>query len=44
MEWVIETINPARNLPVHTQKLGWFQARWPEKTVKALYGEPVRFG
>ena len=35
MEWVIETINPARILPVHTQKLGWFETRWPEKVVRA---------
>jgi ribonuclease J len=43
MEWVIETVNPKRILPVHTQKLGWFEKRWPEKIVKAEYGEVVRF-
>lgn len=43
MEWVIETINPARILPVHTQKLGWFRQRWAEKVVRARYGEAVRF-
>jgi len=43
MEWVIETINPLRILPVHTQKLSWFESRWPEKVVHAHYGEPVRF-
>ncbi len=44
MEWVIETIGPKKILPVHTQKLGWFERRWPEKVVKAGYGEAVRFG
>ena len=43
MEWVIETINPVRILPVHTQKLSWFEARWREKLVHARYGQPVRF-
>jgi hypothetical protein len=43
MEWVIETVKPARILPVHTQKLGWFETRWPEKVVRAAYGEAVRF-
>jgi ribonuclease J len=43
MEWVIETVNPKKILPVHTQKLGWFEKRWPEKVVKAAYGEAVRF-
>jgi ribonuclease J len=41
MERVIETINPARILPVHTQKLGWFAERWPERVLVAGYGEPV---
>ena len=43
MEWVIETVNPKKILPVHTQKLGWFEQRWPEKIVKAGYGEAIRF-
>jgi ribonuclease J len=43
MEWVIETINPLRILPVHTQKLSWFESRWPDKVVHARYREPVRF-
>jgi ribonuclease J len=43
MEWVIDTINPKRILPVHSQKLGWFEKRWPEKVVKAGYGEAIRF-
>jgi ribonuclease J len=43
MEWLIETINPTKILPVHTQKWGWFEQRWPEKVVKATYGQPVRF-
>jgi len=44
MEWVIETVNPKKILPVHTQKFEWFEKRWPEKVVKAGYGEAVRFG
>jgi ribonuclease J len=43
MEWVIETVNPKKILPVHTQKLEWFEQRWPEKVVRARYGEAVRF-
>ncbi len=43
MEWVMETVNPKRILPVHTQKLGWFEKRWPERVVRASYGEAVRF-
>jgi ribonuclease J len=43
MEWVIETIDPVRILPVHSQKLGWFEARWPEKTLRAPYGKSLRF-
>jgi ribonuclease J len=43
MEWVIETINPGKILPVHSQKLGWYEKRWPEKIVKARYGEAVAF-
>jgi len=39
--WVIETINPARILPVHSQKLGWYESRWPERLVRAAYGETV---
>jgi ribonuclease J len=42
MEWVIDTVNPKKILPVHTLKLGWFEKRWPEKIVKAGYGEAVR--
>lgn len=44
MEWLIETINPARILPVHSQKLGWFEHRWRERLIKAKYGEPVELG
>jgi hypothetical protein len=43
MEWVIETIAPEKILPVHTQQVGWFEARWPEKVVRAGYGETLRF-
>jgi relaxase-like protein/DNA relaxase TraI-like protein len=42
MEWVIETVNPKKILP-DTQKLGWFEKRWPENVVRAGYGEAVRF-
>jgi ribonuclease J len=42
MEWVIDTINPEKLLPVHTQKLGWFERRWPGKVLSAGYGVPLR--
>jgi mRNA degradation ribonuclease J1/J2 len=41
MEWLIGTINPDRLLPVHTQKLGWFEQRWPGKVIEAGYGASV---
>lgn len=44
MEWVIETVNAKKILPVDTQKVGWFEQRLPEKVVKAGYGQVVRFG
>jgi len=44
MEWVIGTINPAKIVPVHTQQLEWFEQRWPDKLVRAAYGEQVTFG
>lgn len=43
MEWVIETIAPEKILPVHTQQVAWFEKRWPEKIVRAGYGETLRF-
>ena len=43
MEWLIETINPGKIVPVHTQKIEWFEKRWPGKVVRAAYGEPVAF-
>jgi len=43
MEWVIETIAPEKILPVHTQQAGWFEERWPEKILRAGYGETLRF-
>lgn len=43
MEWVIGTIAPERLMPVHTQKLGWFEKRWPGKVVAAEYARPVEF-
>jgi ribonuclease J len=42
MERVIETIGAERLLPVHTQKLGWFEERWPGKVMRSNYGEAVR--
>jgi ribonuclease J len=42
MEWLIETIAPAAILPVHSQKLGWFESRWPEKVIRARQGVSVR--
>lgn len=41
MEWLIETIKPAKILPVHSQQLGWFEERWPEKLIRAGYGESL---
>jgi len=41
MEWLIETIKPERILPVHTQKLDWFEQRWPRKVIRAGYGVGV---
>ena len=43
MEWLIETIGPARILPVHSQQLGWFESRWPDQVIHAAHGQPVRF-
>ncbi len=44
MEWLIDTINPERIVPVHSQKLRWFEERWPEKTVHAEYGVRLTLG
>jgi len=44
MKWLIETINPGKILPVHSQKLGWFEANFPGKVVTAPYGVPITFG
>jgi ribonuclease J len=41
MEWLIETINPGKILPVHTKNLDWFRHRWPERTIAAKYAAPV---
>ncbi|GBD32134.1 Ribonuclease J 2 [bacterium HR33] len=41
MQWLIETVNPRKILPVHTQKLGWFLERWPDRVISAKYAEPV---
>jgi ribonuclease J len=42
METVIRTIGAERLLPVHTQKLGWFEERWPGTVMTCAYGTPVR--
>jgi ribonuclease J len=34
MKWLIETINPDRILPVHTQKLAWFENHWPDRILR----------
>jgi ribonuclease J len=44
MEWLIETIDPERIVPVHTQQLAWFEERWPERIVQAEYAVPVELG
>ncbi len=44
MEWLIDTINPERIVPVHSQKRSWFEERWPEKTVRADYGVRLTLG
>jgi ribonuclease J len=41
MEKVIATIGAERLLPVHTQKLGWFEQRWPDRVVRAGFGVPL---
>ncbi len=43
MEWLIETVNPEVIVPVHSQRLDWFEKRWPDKVVEARYGKPIRF-
>jgi ribonuclease J len=43
MQWLVETINPRKIVPVHTQALDWFEERWPEQVVCARYGVPVQF-
>jgi len=42
MEWLIETVKPERILPVHTQRLSWFESRWSGRTLRAEAGVPVR--
>lgn len=44
MEWVIDTIAPDRIVPVHSQKLDWFESRWGGKVVRAARGQPVVLG
>lgn len=44
MEWLIDTMEPQRIVPVHSQQRGWFEARWPQKTVRAEYGVRLELG
>lgn len=43
MEWLVETINPRKILPVHTKSLNWFTQRWPERVVSANYAQALTF-
>lgn len=38
MQWVIDTIQPASLLPVHTQRRQWFVDRWPDRTAARSTG------
>ncbi len=44
MEWLIETVRPDTVVPVHSQKVAWFQERWGEKVRRAAFGSAVRLG
>jgi ribonuclease J len=41
LEELIEGIGAAKVMPVHTESLGWFQARWPDKLMVAADGVPA---
>lgn len=38
LESFISTVDPERILPVHTESLGWFTDRWPDRIVPAAEG------
>lgn len=44
LEELIGQIGTERVLPVHTQELEWFRARWAGRLVTAGYGRPVGIG
>jgi ribonuclease J len=44
LQELIDRIAPERILPVHTERLDWFQARWGAKVVVTQYGEEIRGG
>lgn len=37
------TSAPKRILPVHSQKLSWFEKQWPDRLVRAERGVSIRF-
>ena len=41
MEWLINTIDARRLLPVHTEQIGWFRDRWGERIIAPAYAERV---
>jgi hypothetical protein len=41
MEWLIESINPRKIAPVHTQALDWFEDRWADRVEQGEYGKPL---
>lgn len=44
MEWLIETIDPGKIVPVHSQQRDWFEQRWGERVVRAEYAVSVDLG
>ncbi len=44
LEELIEQIRPERILPVHTEAPEWFQQRWGDRVVRAVYGADVFVG
>ncbi len=44
LERLIEEIAPKLLLPVHTEALAWFEARWPAKVIRAEFARAVEVG
>lgn len=44
IEWLVATIAPEKILPVHTERLDWFEERWPAKIIRAKYAQAVTVG